>query len=119
MSDAIGSEHKTVVLDNDMVADALKESTLARDLPGMADVESSLLLFCKEVKKTHTVVLSGECADEIFGGYPWFTNKEMLAQADFPWSGNTKIKAELIRDEYMSFDPEEYVFCLLYTSRCV
>lgn len=110
MSGAIGSEHKTVVLDNDMVADALRDSTLARDLPGMADVESSLLLFCKEVKKTHTVVLSGECADEIFGGYPWFTNKEMLAQADFPWSGNTKIKAELIRDEYMSFDPEEYVF---------
>ena len=56
------------------------------------------------------VVLSGECADEIFGGYPWFTNEEMLAQADFPWSGNTEIKANLIQDKYLQFDPKEYVF---------
>ena len=110
MRDYIGSDHINTVLDNDDVGDALYESVLARDLPGMADVESSLLLFCREVKKTHTVVLSGECADEIFGGYPWFTNKEMLAAADFPWSGNTKIKAELVRDDYLKLDPEEYVY---------
>ena len=110
MSEFIGSEHKNVVLDNDDVGNALYDSVLARDLPGMADVESSLLLFCREVKKTHTVALSGECADEIFGGYPWFTNKEMLAQADFPWSGNTKIKAGLIRDDYLKLDPGEYVY---------
>lgn len=110
MSEFIESDHKNVVLDNDDVGDALKASVIARDLPGMADVESSLLLFCREVKKTHTVVLSGECADEIFGGYPWFTSKEMLAQADFPWSGNTKIKAGLIRDDYLKLDPEAYVY---------
>ncbi len=110
MREFIGSDHKNVVLDNDDVGDALLDSVLARDLPGMADVESSLLLFCREVKKTHTVVLSGECADEIFGGYPWFTNKEMLAKADFPWSGNTKIKAGLVRDDILTLDPEEYVY---------
>ncbi len=110
MSEDIGSNHHTVVLNNDMVGDALYSSVLARDLPGLVDIESSLLLFCREVKKTHTVVLSGECADEIFGGYPWYTNEEMLAKADFPWSGNTDIKASLIRDEYLGFDPEEYVY---------
>ena len=110
MSNFIESKHNNIILDNDLVGNALLDATLARDLPGMADIESSLLLFCSEVKKNHTVVLSGECADEIFGGYPWFTNEEMLAQADFPWSGNTEIKANLIQDKYLQFDPKEYVF---------
>lgn len=110
MTEDIGSRHHTIVLDNDSVGDALKNSVYARDLPGLVDIESSLLLFCREVKKTHTVVLSGECADEIFGGYPWYTSKELLMQNDFPWSGNTKIKAGLIRDEYLDVNPEEYVY---------
>lgn len=110
MTEDIGSRHHTIVLDNDSVGDALKNSVFARDLPGLVDIESSLLLFCREVKKTHTVVLSGECADEIFGGYPWYTSKELLMQNDFPWSGNTKIKASLIRDEYLDVNPEEYVY---------
>lgn len=110
MCDNIGSRHHTVTLDNDAVGDALTDAVHARDLPGLVDIESSLLLFCKEVKKSHTVVLSGECADEIFGGYPWYTNKEMLAKADFPWSGNTAVKASLLQREYLSFDPEEYVY---------
>lgn len=110
MTNYIGSSHHNIILDNNDVANSLHESVIARDLPGLVDIESSLLLFCREVKKTHSVAISGECADEIFGGYPWYTNKEILAQADFPWSGNTKIKADLIREDYLKFDPEEYVY---------
>lgn len=51
---------------------------IARDAPGMADIDSSFLLFCKEIKRHHKVVLSGECADEIFGGYPWFYKKNYI-----------------------------------------
>ena len=54
------------------LADALYEAVEARDLPGMADVDASLLLLCRAMKPTATVALSGECADEIFGGYPWY-----------------------------------------------
>ena len=59
---------------------------IARDMPGMADIDSSLLLFCKYVKKDMTVALTGECADEIFGGYPWFFREDALKSNTFPWS---------------------------------
>lgn len=110
MQNDISSNHKKVILDNADVAKALYDATLARDLPGMADVDSSLLLFCKEVKKTHTVAISGECADEIFCGYPWYTNPDVLFADDFPWSGNTKLKSELLKNELLTFNPEEYVY---------
>lgn len=109
MSGDIKSEHNKIILNNETVADALFDATLARDLPGMADVDSSLLLFCREVKKNHTVAVSGECADEIFGGYPWYSNPEALYADDFPWSGNTELKAQIIKDGLLLCDPTEYV----------
>ncbi len=110
MKKDIDSLHRKVILDNSDVADALYDATLARDLPGMADVDSSLLLFCKQVKKTHTVAVSGECADEIFGGYPWYSNPEVLFADDFPWSGNTKAKSKLISDNLLVYNPTDYVY---------
>jgi len=65
-------------IDTPQLVDALIDAVKARDLPGMADIDSSLFLFCREVKKFSVVALSGECADEIFGGYPWFHNEKML-----------------------------------------
>lgn len=64
MAEYLGTEHKNIVLDTPAVADALEPSVLARDLPGMADVDSSLFLFCREIKRDFSVALSGECADE-------------------------------------------------------
>ena len=80
------SKHHTVMLDTPVLAAALKNAMIARDMPGMADVDSSLYLFCKEVKKEKTVTLMGECADEIFGGYPWFFREDSLNSGTFPWS---------------------------------
>lgn len=64
MADSIGSKHHIVELDTPDLTEALVDSTYARSLPGMADVDSSLYLFCKEIKRDFTVALSGECADE-------------------------------------------------------
>ena len=50
----------------------------------MADIDSSLLWFSEGIKQDFTVALSGECADEIFGGYPWFYQKELLEDDHFP-----------------------------------
>lgn len=86
MSKYIGSDHRTVVLNHTDLVNSLDNAVIGRDLPGMADVDSSLYLFCKEVKKDFVVALSGECADELFGGYPWFTNEDMINANTFPWS---------------------------------
>lgn len=98
ISDYLGTKHRNVVLDNKDVAHALIESTYARTLPGFTDVDSSLLLFCREVKKEQTVALSGECADEIFGGYPWYHNKDILFEETFPWSRSTDVRQSILKD---------------------
>ncbi len=80
------------------------------DLPGMADVDSSLLLFCRAVRKDITVALSGECADEIFGGYPWYRDPDIRERRGFPWAQSTAWRASLVApDALRGADPFEYV----------
>ena len=85
VSDALGTEHHNKIISIDELANRLKEAVDVRDLPGMADIDSSLLWFCHEIKEDVTVGLSGECADEIFGGYPWFHKPEIMNFDGFPW----------------------------------
>ena len=99
MQNYLGSEHINVVLDTADVVDALYKAVDARDLPGMADVDSSLLLFCKEIKKHVTVALSGECADEIFGGYPWYRDEKIRSKYGFPWAQSTEYRESFLKDE--------------------
>lgn len=108
ISEYIGSCHNNIVLNNIEVADALIESAIARGCPGFTDVDSSLLLFCKEVKKRHTVCLSGECADEIFGGYPWYHREEILFEDTFPWSRTTDVRRSILKDGFLP-NGEEYM----------
>ncbi|MGN0535089.1 MAG: asparagine synthase (glutamine-hydrolyzing) [Eubacterium sp.] len=108
ISDYIGSKHHNVVLDNNDVAAALADSVIARGVPGFADVDSSLLLFCRQVKKDFTVCLSGECADEIFGGYPWYHRKEILFEEAFPWSRSTAVRRSLLKEGFLP-NGEEYL----------
>lgn len=110
MSAFIGSQHTNVIIDSPALAEALDPSMEARDLPGMADVDSSLYLFCREVKKNFTVAVSGECADEIFGGYPWYHKPELLFAEGFPWARSTEKRAGLIRPDLTAkIHPAEYV----------
>jgi asparagine synthase (glutamine-hydrolysing) len=81
----LGTRHNSVVLDNRELTAALEPALLASDLPDMTDINSSLYLFCREIKKYAAVALSGECADEILGGYPWFHDAEVIKTPAFPW----------------------------------
>lgn len=85
MAKWLGTDHTVLTAPTASVAGCLREAVTSRDFPGQADIDSSLLWFCREIKRRHTVTLSGECADEIFGGYPWFYRPEMLYRPFFPW----------------------------------
>lgn len=110
MTSALHSSHHRIELDTQELADALYDAVDARDLPGMADVDSSLLLFCRKVRQDITVALSGECADEIFGGYPWYRDPDIRARNGFPWAQSTALRASLLQPDALGGrDPFQYV----------
>ncbi|MBQ2663399.1 MAG: asparagine synthase (glutamine-hydrolyzing) [Clostridia bacterium] len=98
MVEEFDTNHTYLVCPNNVLTELLEEALLAKDLPGMADVDASLLYFCREVKKNHTVVLSGECSDEIFGGYPWFREKKAFETAAFPWCYDLSLRNNILLD---------------------
>lgn len=106
----LGSQHHWTVLDTPALADALCAAVDARDLPGMVDVDSSLLLFCHEIRKEVTVALSGECADELFGGYPWYRDPDVRRVNGFPWAQSTAYRSQFLRPEFATeIDVQQYV----------
>ncbi len=111
MTEYLGTEHHRFVVDTPELVDALDEAAEARGLPGMADVDASLLLFCREIKKYGTVALSGECADELFGGYPWYRDEDIRMTDGFPWAQSTAYRKRFLRDEYAAeISAEDYVY---------
>ena len=109
MVDFLGTHHHRVVLEPEALCAALLPATDARALPGMADVDSSLLLFCAAVKRGGTTVcLSGECADELFGGYPWYHRDEILFEDTFPWSRSIGLRLGLLTPDAVR-NGEEFV----------
>lgn len=110
MVDAIQSEHRYLECNNTDLYNNLFASVDVRDLPTMADVDSSMLYFCHLVKPFYKVVLTGECADEIFGGYPWFHKKECFEADIFPWSMDISARKSVLKDELIhELDMENYI----------
>ena len=91
--------HWTILTAEDLLG-SLEAATVARDLPGMADVDFSLLAFCGNIRKRVKVALSGECADEIFGGYPWYRDQSVLEQNGFPWAQNTAYRSGFLAQHF-------------------
>ncbi|MGF2615315.1 asparagine synthase (glutamine-hydrolyzing) [Rossellomorea vietnamensis] len=110
MSDTFDTVHHNCIITQEELKNHLTEAVHVRDLPGMADVDSSLLWFCREIKNEFTVGLSGECADEIFGGYPWFHNEEDFNRKGFPWMRSVEERQSLLKpDLRKKLNLEEYV----------
>lgn len=99
----LDSDHLYLECDNVTQADRLYDSVRAHDLPSMGDIDSSLLHFCSLVKPFNKVTLTGECADEIFGGYPWFHKEECFNAHAFPWTMDLKPRKAILNDEFLSY----------------
>ncbi len=102
------TDHHWSILSTESVLSALEDAVIARDLPGMADVDSSLLVFSGEIRKKVKVALSGECADEIFGGYPWYRDPKIRSSDGFPWAQNTLYRSSFLLPE-LSSGAEDFV----------
>ncbi len=110
MEKALDTNHHWCILTAENLVEALEESVTARDLPGMADVDISLLCFCKQIRNHVTVAISGECADEIFGGYPWYRDPEVRALDGFPWAQNTLQRKSALHPALREkFHAEDYI----------
>lgn len=108
MAEYIESSHYELYCNNATLADYLTDAVDGRDYPCMADVESSLAYFCGCVARKHKVTLTGECADEIFGGYPWFYKQELFDLDEFPWSHDMETRSCLLNDKMLKLPLQEY-----------
>ena len=102
MSKYINSKHKYLMCNSQGLFQELFAAVRAKDMPGMADVDSSMLYFSRQVKEENTVCLSGECADEIFGGYPWFRDEQVLNERVFPWSKDIAYRESVLKKDIVN-----------------
>ncbi|WP_098016559.1 asparagine synthase (glutamine-hydrolyzing) [Streptomyces sp. b62] len=97
--DHVGTKHSEVLVEP---ASLLAESGVtlrARDYPGVGDLDVSLYLLFREVRRHLTVALSGEGADDAFGGYPWFASEAARPSGGFPWSAGVKDRNAVLSPE--------------------
>ena len=110
MQENLDSHHHWTVLTPEDLIEGICDATIARDLPGMGDIDTSLLAFCKDIGHHCNIVLSGECADEIFCGYPWYRDPEMRDIQGFPWANTTRERTSMMEPWLLErIDPVEFV----------
>lgn len=106
----LGTVHADIVLQTPDLLDIQRRATAARDLPALGDLDASLYQLFAAIQGRSTVALSGESADEVFGGYAWFHDPAAIGRAGFPWSmddtgfGNVldpAVKARLRPEQYV------------------
>ncbi|MGW0537861.1 asparagine synthetase B family protein [Streptomyces sp. NPDC003032] len=103
----LGTDHQAIVLSTAQLTAAGQEAREARGMPGWGQFDTSFLVMAKTIRQECATVLTGSFADEIFGGYPWFHDPEVLAADTFPWLGNApRVWAGLSREFIENAQPE-------------
>jgi asparagine synthase (glutamine-hydrolysing) len=89
LAEYVAADHTAITLANEDLIDPEARAAVlaARDVPvSIGDMDTSLYLLFRAVREHATVVISGESADEVFGGYPWFHDPKAVDAATFPGS---------------------------------
>lgn len=106
----IGAQHTDVVLQTHDLLAVQRIATLARDQPSLGDLDASLYLLFQAIQGHSTVALSGESADEVFGGYAWFHDPTAVDRPGFPWSmDDVGFAGVLSRELTERLRPADYV----------
>ncbi len=109
VSNDIKANLNKALIDNDTLINNLKRAVIYRDGPGMTDIDSSMIYIAEEISKKYKVALSGECADELFGGYSWFYTKAKEKNT-FPWIRNLSDREDLLNEKWKNkLNISEYV----------
>lgn len=111
MSKFLNTKHKNIIVDNSYLFNVLNDSMIARDVPGMADIDSSMYIFCNKIAENgFRVCLSGECSDEIFGGYPWYYKEHLISHNGFPWALSENLRDSILKKDILKKNEmREYV----------
>lgn len=97
-SGSLDVSHTNLDVTQKELFDSLRISMDARSMPGMADIDSSMYVFCKKLSQCgERTTLSGECSDEIFAGYPWFYREHLKNANGFPWALSENLRQNLIK----------------------
>ncbi|QJI40772.1 asparagine synthase (glutamine-hydrolyzing) [Pseudomonas sp. ADAK2] len=103
-AEAIGSHHQTILIENqELVAEAARQSVFRSNdsAQTFGDVDTSLYLLFKAIREHSTVAISGEAADEVFGGYAWFRDPHALQAQRFPWLSRMQLlHSEMINPDF-------------------
>jgi len=103
MVDTFNFNHTNLTFTTEELYDNLKDAMLAREMPGMADIDSSMLVFLRKIKANGCdTILSGECSDEIFGGYPWYYKEHLINTSGFPWARSIDIRKNILNNKLVS-----------------
>jgi asparagine synthase (glutamine-hydrolysing) len=92
MSRHLGTHHRELLVTAEDSADRTEQRAVlsAMDRPvGRIDMHVAMRRLCAMAKETSTVSLSGDGADELFGGYAWFHDPERVRGSTFPWFGSS------------------------------
>ncbi|GAA1939229.1 asparagine synthase (glutamine-hydrolyzing) [Amycolatopsis minnesotensis] len=102
-----GTDHREILLDTTKLVDPGVRDAVRRawDLPyGIGDHDPSLYLLFQAVREASTVALSGEAADEVFGGYLWFHEPKAVEASTFPWHAMSPAPVELVATAFLDRD---------------
>ncbi|MEV4003879.1 asparagine synthase (glutamine-hydrolyzing) [Actinomadura sp. NPDC049753] len=109
VAERLGLKHSVVQVDTDSLVEGLDRGLRARDLPGWGDLDVSMYHLFSGVRGDCTVALSGESADEMFGGYTWQVDDRYVRHTSFPWMYARRQPQFLLREEVRrAIRPEDY-----------